>query len=246
MGQVLSNLSTILFGRKKRAETNDEENVYHSLDHCQEVKPLFHPTSGKTRVSEKDEGSIAIIVDSGVEVVEKIKHILNVSNGGKIRVPKDGSGSKAKKGRVLQKERRIKHYCSSHKILLVGEGDFSFSACLANVFGSADNMVATSLNSEGFLQKNYGKAMSNISDLKSRGCMVLHGVDATNMSDHKILKSMRFDRIVFNFPHAGFFNKESRETQISRHQKLITLFFKNAKKMLCEEGEIHISHKLQY
>lgn len=44
---------------------------------------------------------------------------------------------------------RIKHYSSSQKILLVGEGDFSFALCLARAFGSAENMVATSLDSRG-------------------------------------------------------------------------------------------------
>ncbi|XVF76986.1 hypothetical protein PTKIN_Ptkin14bG0003800 [Pterospermum kingtungense] len=44
-------------------------------------------------------------------------------------------------------ERWVQNYCNSHKILLVGEGDFSFSASLAVAFGSATNMVATSLDS---------------------------------------------------------------------------------------------------
>ena len=39
------------------------------------------------------------------------------------------------------------HYSSFHKILLVGEGDFSFALCLAKAFGTARNMVATSLDS---------------------------------------------------------------------------------------------------
>ena len=47
--------------------------------------------------------------------------------------------------------RWIKHYSSSHRILLVGEGDFSFSTCLASAFGWASNMVATSLDSQGIL-----------------------------------------------------------------------------------------------
>ena len=42
-----------------------------------------------------------------------------------------------------------KHYSSKHRILLVGEGDFSFSRCLARAFGSARNMVATSLDTQG-------------------------------------------------------------------------------------------------
>ena len=46
-------------------------------------------------------------------------------------------------------EKWIKHYSSSHKILLVGEGNFSFAACLGRAFGSAANMVATSLDSKG-------------------------------------------------------------------------------------------------
>jgi len=48
-----------------------------------------------------------------------------------------------------KKEKKIQHYSSSQKILLVGEGNFSFSACLAKAFGSARNMVATCLHSKG-------------------------------------------------------------------------------------------------
>ncbi|CAL9046768.1 unnamed protein product [Musa banksii] len=43
----------------------------------------------------------------------------------------------------------LSHYSSAQQILLVGEGDFSFSLALANAFGSADNLVATSLDSYG-------------------------------------------------------------------------------------------------
>lgn len=43
----------------------------------------------------------------------------------------------------------VKHYSSLHEILLVGEGDFSFSLCLANAFGSASNIVTTSLDNYG-------------------------------------------------------------------------------------------------
>ncbi|XP_077236639.1 uncharacterized protein At4g26485-like isoform X2 [Tasmannia lanceolata] len=142
-----------------------------------------------------------------------------------------------------KEEKWIKHYSSSHQILLVGEGDFSFSACLALAFGSAINMVSTSLDSLEFLRNNYLRALSNIDLLKRSGCKVIHGVDATDMVDHYYLKGMKFDRIVFNFPHAGFKRNESRITQIKRHQNLLLPFFKNAAQMITKEGEIHVPHK---
>jgi len=43
----------------------------------------------------------------------------------------------------------VKHYSSNHQILLVGEGDFSFSHSLATLFGSASNICASSLDSYG-------------------------------------------------------------------------------------------------
>lgn len=46
-------------------------------------------------------------------------------------------------------EKWIKHYRNRHEILLVGEGDFSFAACLARAFGHASNIVATSLDTKG-------------------------------------------------------------------------------------------------
>jgi hypothetical protein len=50
---------------------------------------------------------------------------------------------------VCNEEKWIEHYSSSHKILLVGEGDFSFAVCLAKAFGTAENMIATSFDSKG-------------------------------------------------------------------------------------------------
>ncbi|KAK3007288.1 hypothetical protein RJ639_015747 [Escallonia herrerae] len=46
-----------------------------------------------------------------------------------------------------REEKLESHYSSSHRILLVGEGDFSFSSSLAMSFASASNIVATSLDS---------------------------------------------------------------------------------------------------
>ena len=43
----------------------------------------------------------------------------------------------------------LRHYSSAQSILIVGDGDFSFSRALATAFGSGENIVATSLDSYG-------------------------------------------------------------------------------------------------
>ncbi|KAG9144132.1 hypothetical protein Leryth_013780 [Lithospermum erythrorhizon] len=141
------------------------------------------------------------------------------------------------------------HYCSSHKILLVGEGDFSFSVCLAKAFGSAQNMVATSLDSEAEVKRKYSGAEANLNELKERGCTIVHQVDVQTMSSNSfnhITSVQLFDRIVFNFPHAGFYMWEHEPLQIILHQELVRGFFRNAKNMLREGGEVHVTHKTAY
>ncbi|GAB2293082.1 hypothetical protein Dimus_027297 [Dionaea muscipula] len=141
--------------------------------------------------------------------------------------------------------RRKGLYTSSQKILLVGEGDFSFSACLADAFGSATNMVATSLDSWEFLCKHYEGAMWNILNLTGRSCAVVHGIDATMIAwKYSPLQEMQFDRIIFNFPHVGVFKYDApREASLRDHRKLIRMFLANAKMMIKMDGEIHIRHK---
>lgn len=55
---------------------------------------------------------------------------------------------------------------------------------------------------------NYKHAKSNLESLKKLGASLLHGVDATKMRFHADLKMRKFDRIIYNFPHAGFYGKE--------------------------------------
>ncbi|XP_020704974.2 heavy metal-associated isoprenylated plant protein 41 isoform X3 [Dendrobium catenatum] len=134
-------------------------------------------------------------------------------------------------------------YCSAQKILLVGEGDFSFSLYLATAFGSAFNIVATSLDSYAVLLKKYPKAQSNVEVLKKVGATILHEIDATRLKDDVFLRNHKFDRIIFNFPHVGFFGKEDNPALISLHQELLLGFFYNASQMLQPFGEIHVRHK---
>uniref|UniRef100_A0A803M7I2 25S rRNA (uridine-N(3))-methyltransferase BMT5-like domain-containing protein n=2 Tax=Chenopodium quinoa TaxID=63459 RepID=A0A803M7I2_CHEQI len=136
------------------------------------------------------------------------------------------------------------HYASSQKILLVGEGDFSFALCLARAFETAYNMVATSLDSLEMLGKKYSNGVDNVRELEERGCIVLHGVDATQMSQHYFLSTQRFDRVIYNFPHVGFMFPEDSTCQIKLNKQLVKGFLMNAKLLLMNPaGEVHVSHK---
>ncbi|CAA2974907.1 Hypothetical predicted protein [Olea europaea subsp. europaea] len=181
--------------------------------------------------------------ENALDVVDSAVFIENEKNQ---LGPRD-SGEKVEEEKAIKclvaEGKWIKHYNNNHRILLVGEGVFSFSASLAVAFCSASNMIATSLDSVDFLKKNYKRAMSNIGKLESREYIVMHGIDATKVASHHLLGGMTFDRIIFNFPFAGFFNDLSREAQLRKHRRLVSLFLKNAKEMIGENGEIHISHK---
>lgn len=63
----------------------------------------------------------------------------------------------------------------------------------------------------------YSEAESNVMELKITGATVLHGVNAKKMKSHTYLKTRQFDRIVFNFPHAGFKAKDYKEVQMVRY-----------------------------
>ncbi|OIW09525.1 hypothetical protein TanjilG_13749 [Lupinus angustifolius] len=108
----------------------------------------------------------------------------------------------------------VTHYCSDHKILLVDD-----------------------------VTKKYKHAKSNLDDLQKLGACLLHGVDATKMKFHYYLEALRFDRIIFNFPHAGFHGKEVNSTMIEMHKNLVLGFFQNASCLLQFNGEVHVNHK---
>lgn len=148
---------------------------------------------------------------------------------------------------VEKPEKWIEHYSSSQRILLVGEGNYSFSISLAKSFGSAHNIVATSLDSLWDLGNKYSDAVGNVSQLQNMGGLVLSGLDATQMKDHHFLTFQRFDRIVYNFPHVGFRFPEADARQIKMNKELVKGFLRNAKALLEKDiGEIHVTHKNGY
>ncbi|KAD0507647.1 hypothetical protein E3N88_44152 [Mikania micrantha] len=170
--------------------------------------------------------------------------------------------------RLKGKERVIHVYKSSQKILLVGEGDFSFSACLARAFRTAENIVATSYLKRKSLLKKHRTSIPHLEELESLGCKLLYKVDVYKMHTHPILKNRKFDIIIYNFPHAGHYDDLcERDPELIEpmlelvvvplcmielvstcmldrmHKELVEAYFKSASKMLTAGGEVHLRHR---
>ncbi|GLJ08340.1 hypothetical protein SUGI_0086730 [Cryptomeria japonica] len=142
-------------------------------------------------------------------------------------------------------ERKIMHYSSLQTILLVGEGNFSFSSALATAFESAENIVASSIDSEDKVLRVYNTARSSIENLESRKALVLYEVDATRLHEIEELSTRIFDRVVFNLPHAGYFpGGECSKEAIKKNSELLSMFLESATKLLSLDGEIHVTNKV--
>lgn len=128
---------------------------------------------------------------------------------------------------------------SKDKILLVGEGNFSFARSLAENYleEGSDNMIATCYDTEQVLYQKYEDAKDNVEFIREYGATVLFEVDATDLS--KEVKKNRYTKIIFNFPHAGAGIKD-QDRNVVANQKLLNAFFDSAAPLLTKasQGEI--------
>lgn len=107
---------------------------------------------------------------------------------------------------------------ATDRILLVGEGNFSFARALVQhtapaaatdappaslAFLPPSSITATAYDPEDECYGKYPDARAIVRLLREKGVEVLFGVDATRLEKHPALKGRRWDRVVWNFPHAG-------------------------------------------
>lgn len=129
-------------------------------------------------------------------------------------------------------------------ILLIGEGDLSFSKALV-AHHYCENVTATVLESSSEeLTAKYPHAKENVEAIEAEGGKVVYGVDAKKMGPfaRKVGKESVgiMDRIIFNFPHVGGKSKDVNR-QVRYNQELLVEFFKRALLSLAPGGTIIVT-----
>lgn len=112
-------------------------------------------------------------------------------------------------------------------VLLLGEGNFSFSVALSK-FNLNIKITATCFESS----VNEETARKNIEYLTENGIRVLLNVDATKLAEHQALQLEAFDKVIFNFPHVG------GKMRIEKNRELLKQFFMAVGKSLKDNGQV--------
>ena len=140
-------------------------------------------------------------------------------------------------------------YSSKHRILTLGDGDFSFSLAIARNIGKncSKKLVCTSHESYESVCNVYSTSHEILEELNSLKVNVYHEIDATNISIEgpNCLPFTSYDRIVWNFPCVRVNSKgfDGQTKELEENINLLRNFFIQASKIITENGEIHVTHK---
>lgn len=115
------------------------------------------------------------------------------------------------------------------RVLLLGEGNFSFAAALALEWGQCANLTATTPMSETSTVASDHEAEDNLETVKAFGGCCAFRVDATALTESAMVVNRAkkgFDKIAFNFPALDSPDSSS-SSSIEAHQSLLRGMFKS-------------------
>ncbi|KAK6362158.1 hypothetical protein TWF730_005855 [Orbilia blumenaviensis] len=136
--------------------------------------------------------------------------------------------------------RPIIPFTPTSTLLLIGEGDFSFTNSLVSSTPphiSPSTVITTTTNdTEAVTCEKYPHAEETISSLKSSGHKIHFSLDITKKLP-KSIASQKYNCIIFNFPHVGGLSTHL-DRQIRSNQELILSFLKASVPLLSPDGGI--------
>ena len=119
-------------------------------------------------------------------------------------------------------------------VLVVGDGDFSYSRALSSLLSNNAQIVATVYDDEAECHKKYPQAAENVAALRLAPNVhsVLFRVDGGRLEALPgDVRQCPFTRIVFNYPHTGSGIKD-RARNIRDNQDMLQAFFRSAADLL--------------
>ncbi|KAH6916712.1 hypothetical protein BKA70DRAFT_1137954 [Coprinopsis sp. MPI-PUGE-AT-0042] len=191
---------------------------------------------------------------SRLKTKDKVSHAAHVQSqkaktkGGKsgdapdnLYIPKrKGKGKGKAQHNIPSTKRPTMPFAATDRILLIGEGNFSFAKALVVDPPSpslqhlpASNVTATAYDTEDECYEKYPDAREIVKEIREKGVNVLFGVDATKLGKCSALKGKVWDKVVWNFPHAGK-GIADQDRNILTNQLLILGFLECAAKVLAK------------
>eukprot|EP01147_Barroeca_monosierra_P009117 gene9117-1418_t len=241
-GSSNSSSSSVGQGRNNRGDYNDDGSAGYGSNKAMRGRGGGNRGRGSKRTGLRSDlkkpSKLSEVKQKGLNArhardsIDISKGVIN-SNQPKVR-PLRPQKSKADS----QTNEAAVKYKLTHRILIVGDGDFSFSHGLVrHLGGDGSNIVATSHDSRKKVIDKYNMSDTHLSDLTASGCRIVHGIDAGDLHNHFPKQANYFHRVIFNFPHTGL-------QRVHLNKDLIRRFLISAPYVLHPNGQIHITIKM--
>ncbi|KAH8929517.1 hypothetical protein BT69DRAFT_1256176 [Atractiella rhizophila] len=188
-----------------------------------------------------------------------LERIQSSSKKRKLDSPSTAAANGAEDGRMAKKakpnpsvaksqanQQPVIPFAQGESVLLVGEGDFTFTLALLSHLSSTSatdtnedgadegdpRILATTFDSLAILKEKYPTVEETVKSIEERGGKCVFGVDATKLEKYKEVKRKGgWDKIVFNFPHSGS-SIADQDRNVRTNQSLILLFLRSGHPLL--------------